>query len=94
MRKSETEQAGPGIRVQFFGRPSDVFGAEQLCAAPAQGLTLGALRQRLAQSLAGEGGEILLDPSVRGGVDDQVFADSATVKPGQTVLFFSTFSGG
>lgn len=85
----------PGaVQVQFMGRPSDVFGAERALSLPADGASLGVIRTRLAESLEDGAGEILLNPAVRGGVEDEIQPDSAWVLPGQTVFFFSVFSGG
>lgn len=82
------------VRVQFMGRPSDLFGPECGLDLTADGASLGDIRRRLADSLADGAGAVLLNPAIRGGVDDAVQPDSAWVRPGQTVFFFSVFSGG
>lgn len=85
----------PGIiRVQFMGRPSDVFGSERILTVETESATLGAIRQRLAESLEDGAGDMLLDPAIRGGVEDAIAPDSARALPGQTVFFFSIVSGG
>lgn len=82
------------IDVEFMGRPSEVFGQRRRVEVPGEGLELGALRRHLAESLEEEGGAVLADRSIRGGVEDTVVPDSTWVLPGQTVFFFSPYSGG
>lgn len=84
----------PTIFVEFMGRPSEIFGRRLEVEIPEQGLELGALRRRLAERFAGEGGEVLLERFIRGGVGDEIATDSVLAHPGQTVFFFSPYSGG
>lgn len=94
MRESPLSSDAATIRVQFMGRPSDVFGAEQQMAVDPAGEPLGAIRRRLADSLEDGLGAMLGSPAIRGGIDDQIAPDTAWVSPGQTVFFFSPVSGG
>ncbi|NUN67968.1 hypothetical protein HCU40_25515 [Pseudanabaena biceps] len=82
------------IVVEFMGRPSEIFGQRREVEVPDDGLELGALRRQLAESLDDEGGAVLADPFIRGGVGDAVVLDSTWVRPGQAVFFFSPYSGG
>lgn len=86
--------ASAPLVVEFMGRPSEVFGQRLEIEIPAAGLELAALRRRLADSFAEQGGAILLQPFIRGGLGDSIAPDSAEVRPGQSVFFFSPFSGG
>ena len=85
---------GSAVQIQFMGRPSDIFGAAcELVLAP-EGATLGDIRARLAESLADGAGAALLNPAIRGGIEDEVQPDSARVRPGQTVFSSPVCSGG
>ncbi|WP_167493302.1 hypothetical protein [Brevundimonas vancanneytii] len=50
------------------------------------------LRRRIATTA--DGGDILLDPAIRGAVDGVECDDDTWVSPGQEAAFFSIFSGG
>ena len=80
------------IRIVFFGRPADQFGGERLIDGPEGGLSMIDLRRRIATSA--DGGDILLDPAIRGAVDGVQCDDETWVRPGQEAAFFSIFSGG
>ena len=78
------------ITVEFFGRLSDRMGkAVEFDIADAA--TLGAIRAQLAQDHSIDD---LLDPSVRGVVNDVMMADETPVNAGDSVAFFSPLSGG
>lgn len=79
--------------VQFFGRPSDIFGPRLDVEIPEDGLWLSDLRRRLleAEPLAGP---LFAGHAVRAAVNDVIAAGDVRVRPGQTVEFFSVFSGG
>lgn len=80
------------IRIVFFGRPADRLGGERTLDGPEGGLSMVELRRRIAASA--DGGDILLDPGIRGAVDGVECGDEAWVRPGQEAAFFSIFSGG
>jgi molybdopterin converting factor small subunit len=80
------------IRILFFGRPADRFGGQRTLEGPEDGLTMSELRRRIATTA--DGGDILLDPAIRGAVDGAECGDDAWVRPGQEAAFFSIFSGG
>jgi molybdopterin synthase sulfur carrier subunit len=80
-------------QILFFGAVSDRFGAARTLVLPAEGLTVGELRRRLA-SEEPAGAEALLRPGVRASVDQVLAAEDARVLPGQEVAFLSPFSGG
>lgn len=79
--------------VQFYGRPSDVFGPRLEIEIPAAGLLLSDLRRQLLQSEP-EACAVFERYGVRAAVDDEIPAGDVLVRPGQTVDFFSMFSGG
>lgn len=80
-------------RILFFGRVAERLGAEGSLALPAEGLTVGEIRQQLAgrDEIATEA---LLRPDVRASVDQVVVGEDARARPGQEIAFFSLFSGG
>lgn len=89
-----TDPAGFSVRVHLLGRPSDVFGPEHAVLLPVGAQTVGDVRRILATT-GGEAGEAaLFGAAIRGGVDGVIVQDSAPVKPGQEVFFFSVVSGG
>jgi molybdopterin synthase sulfur carrier subunit len=80
-------------RVLFFGRPADRLGPGIEVEVPPGGCTVAELRARLIAR--GEAFAEALDrPDVRASVDVRIVDDSAPVRPGQEVAFFSPFSGG
>lgn len=81
------------LRVQFFGRPSDIFGSSMEVEIPAAGLPLSELRSLLLQSEP-EATEVFERYGVRVAIDNQITSGDVLVRPGQTVEFFSLFSGG
>jgi molybdopterin converting factor small subunit len=81
------------LRVQFFGRPSDIFGSSREIEIPAAGLALSELRSLLLQSEP-EAVAVFERYGVRAAVDNQIASGDVLVTPGQTVEFFSMFSGG
>ncbi|VTO14247.1 Uncharacterised protein [Brevundimonas vancanneytii] len=80
------------IKIVFFGRPADRFGGERMIDGPQGGLRMSDLRRRIATTA--DGGDILLDPAIRGAVDGVECDDDTWVSPGQEAAFFSIFSGG
>lgn len=80
------------VETLFFGRPADVLGPRLTIDVPPGGLSLGALRSRLAETA--QSPEVLLDRSVRGAIDGQTATEATWVLPGQEVAFFSAVSGG
>lgn len=82
----------PSVEALFFGRPADVLGPRLTVDVPPEGLTLGALRRRLAETARTP--EVLLDRTVRGAIDGMTAAEANWVLPGQEVAFFSAVSGG
>lgn len=81
------------LRVQFFGRPSDLFGPRLDIEIPADGLPLSELRRLLVKSEP-QASDLFERHAVRVAVDDVISAEDVVVRPGQTVEFFSLFSGG
>lgn len=81
------------IRILFFGRPADHFGAERHLGLPEGGATVGELRRLLAAEDA-RAAEVLLRPDVRASVDAVLVPDDTPVRAGQEVAWFSIFSGG
>lgn len=81
------------LRVNFYGRPSDIFGPQRDIEAPADGIWLSDLRRRLCE--AEPMAQALFDGhGVRAAVDEVIVAGDVRVRPGQSVEFFSLFSGG
>lgn len=78
------------ITIEFFGRLSDQMG-KAVSVDIAGVATLGAIRAQLAKDHSVDD---LLDPSVRGVVNDAMVADDTPVKTGDNVAFFSPLSGG
>lgn len=81
------------LRVQFFGRPSDIFGSSLEIEIPPAGLPLSQLRSLLLQSEP-EAVAVFERYGVRAAVDNQIVSGDVLVTPGQSVEFFSMFSGG
>ncbi|RAK66288.1 MoaD/ThiS family protein [Phenylobacterium kunshanense] len=82
------------VRVLFFGKVSDRLGRELTLGIPAAGCPLSRLRAELCARLPGAA-EALAEPGVRAAVAQQmVVGDTAWVRPGDEVAFFSPFSGG
>lgn len=81
------------IRILFFGRPADHFGAELPLDLPEGGATIGDLRRRLAATDA-RAAELMLRPDVRASLDAVLVPDETPVQPGQEVAWFSIWSGG
>ena len=81
------------IRILFFGRPADHFGAEQQLDLPGGGATVADLRRRLAAT-DDRAAELMLRPDVRASVDAVVVPEDTLVRAGEEVAFFSIFSGG
>lgn len=81
------------LRVQFFGRPSDIFGPGMDIEIPAAGVPLSELRRLLVQSEP-QASAVFERYGVRAAVDAEISAEDVLVRPGQTVEFFSMFSGG
>jgi len=79
------------IDVLFFGKVADDVGRTRRVELPAGGCTIAELRRLLAET---SGADILLKPGVRASIDRQVVDETALVKPGAEVAFFSLFSGG
>ena len=75
------------LRVLFFGRVSDTFGAEREVAVE-PGSTIADLRALLSAEHPGA-----LD-SARAAINKQVAAEDAPIRPGDEVAFFSMLSGG
>ena len=81
------------LRVQFFGRPSDIFGSSREVDIPPTGLPLSELRRLLVQSEP-DAVDVFERYGVRAAVDNQIVNGDVLVMPGQSVEFFSMFSGG
>lgn len=81
------------LRVHFYGRPSDIFGTRREVDIPPDGVLLSDLRRRLcdAEPMAEA---LFADHAVRAAVDEVIVAGDVRVRPGQSVEFFSVFSGG
>jgi molybdopterin converting factor small subunit len=79
------------IRVRCFGRLAEEAEPDFTVAVPAEGLTLGALRLRLAREL---GAPSLLDRHVRGAIGDEMAQDDRRVFAGDEVDFLAPLSGG
>ncbi len=84
----------PDVQVLFFGKISDRLGRSLALDVPEAGCALADLKARLCARLPGAA-EALAEPGVRAAVARQmVVGDSAWVRPGDEVAFFSAFSGG
>jgi len=81
------------LRVQFFGRPSDIFGSSREVEIPVAGLPLSELRRLLLQSEP-DAVDVFDRYGVRASVDNQIVSGDVLITPGQSVEFFSMFSGG
>lgn len=79
--------------VLFFGPVSDRFGARRVIDLPADGLTVGELRGRLAAEDP-DGPDALHRPGVRISVDQALAPETLRIRPGQEVAVLSPFSGG
>lgn len=80
------------VRVTFWGEIGDRLGHERTLMVGADDVTVAEIRAELAR--ADEAGQVLLKPQIRAAVDSVISPDSAQVKPGQEVAFFSVVSGG
>ena len=79
--------------ILFFGPVSDRFGPRRELVLPPEGLTVGALRRRLADEDSA-GPEALFGPGVRIAVNQALADDDTLIRPGQEVAVMSPFSGG
>jgi molybdopterin synthase sulfur carrier subunit len=80
-------------RILFFGRVGERLGAEGRLDLPAEGLTIGEIRRRLAE-VDDVAADTLLRPDVRASIDLVVVGDDHLACPEQEIAFFSVFSGG
>lgn len=81
------------VPVLFFGQLAEQFGREREVEIPADGCTVGDLRQRLTGAndhLAFALGR----PGIRAAIDQEVVGDDAVVTPRHEIAFFSPVSGG
>ncbi|WP_371395812.1 MoaD/ThiS family protein [Fretibacter rubidus] len=78
------------VTVEFFGRLTDRMGKSVSFDAAATA-TLGTVRTQLAKN---HDCDDLLDPSVRGVINDIMVADDTQIKLGDSLAFFSPLSGG
>ncbi|OHB31843.1 MAG: hypothetical protein A2790_03280 [Phenylobacterium sp. RIFCSPHIGHO2_01_FULL_69_31] len=82
------------LHVLFFGKVADQFGRSLHLVIPPQGCPLSAVKSALADLVDG-GAQALSASGVRAAVAQElVLDDTAWVRPGQEVAFFSAFSGG
>lgn len=81
------------LRVNFFGRPSDIFGKAVTIDIPAKGVDLSALRQ-LLEAARGPEAAGALGPHVRAIVNDEITGADLHVTPDQDIAFISAVSGG
>lgn len=81
------------LRIQFYGRPSDIFGPRREVDIPPDGVLLSDLRRRLFQAEP-VAEALFADHAVRAAVDEVIIAGDVRIRPGQSVEFFSVFSGG
>lgn len=79
------------MKVEFYGQIERTFGGAAEVAVPAEGLTVTALRRRLADQYQADA---VLDRSVRAAVNDEIVVDARRVFPSDTVEFLSPLSGG
>jgi molybdopterin converting factor small subunit len=87
------QEATAVLAVLLFGPLGERFGRRIETSIPAAGLTVAALRRRLAERL-GAGGEAVLSPAVRVCLDHTIAAEDAPVRPGQEIAVLPVFSGG
>jgi molybdopterin converting factor small subunit len=80
------------IDVSFYGEISDLLGRERAMVFAADDISVGEIRAELARQ--DEAAAVLLKPQVRVAVDSRIVKDDASVKAGQSVVFFSVVSGG
>lgn len=80
------------MKILLFGSLREDVAGEVAAEVPAEGCSIGVLRERLVASdpsyapLAG--------PSVLACVDREIVGDDRVVRPGQEVAFFRPVSGG
>ncbi len=79
--------------ILFFGPVSDRFGAHRELDIPADGMTVGELRRRLAAEDP-DGPDALHHSGVRISVDQALATETLRIQPGQEVAVLSPFSGG
>lgn len=79
-------------KILFFGALADGFGRERVVELPAEGATVGALRE-LAASNEHEAAA-LRAAGVKAAVGQRLAGDEARVRPGDEIALFSPVSGG
>ena len=80
-------------RILYFGRVAERLGAESSLDLPADGASMGEIRNLLA-ARDEVAADALLRVDVRACLDQVVVRDDVRARPGQEIAFFSIFSGG
>lgn len=81
------------VPVMFFGQLAEQFGRQRDVDIPAEGCTIGDLREKLTSDndhLAFALGK----PGIRAAIDQEIVGDDAMVTPRHEIAFFSPVSGG
>jgi molybdopterin synthase sulfur carrier subunit len=81
------------MKLLFFGRIADQLGRERELDVPAEGCSIGELRNLLARSDP-VAADLLAGGRILASVDQAMAGDEQHVRPGQEVAFFSPLSGG